>query len=65
MFYILAYTISYDEKTYEEKFINADDMRDYYEESGIADNYLVEDVWFYRKDEHGIWVDFRPAWLWE
>lgn len=65
MFYMIAYTIRYDEETYEEKFVNADDMRDYYEESGMADNDLVEDVWFYRKDERGIWVEFTPAWLWD
>ena len=65
MFYMIAYTIRYDEEIYEEKFTNADDMRDYYEESGMADNDLVEDVWFYRKDERGIWVEFNPAWLWE
>ena len=34
MFYMIAYTIRYDEEIYEEKFTNADDMRDYYEESG-------------------------------
>lgn len=65
MFYMIAYTIRYDEETYEEKFVNADDMRDYYEESGMADSDLVEDVWFYRKDECGIWVEFKPAWLWD
>ena len=65
MFYMIAYTIRYDEEIYEEKFVNADDMRDYYEESGMADNDLVEDVWFYRKDDRGIWVDFRPCWLWD
>jgi hypothetical protein len=65
MFYMIAYTIRYDEEIYEEKFTNADDMRNYYEESGMADNDLVEDVWFYRKDERGIWVEFKPAWLWD
>ena len=65
MFWMIAYTIRHDEETYEEKFVNADDMRDYYEESGMADSDLVEDVWFYRKDERGIWVEFKPAWLWD
>lgn len=61
--------------TLSETFRNADDMRDWYEESGLADAVErgeVKRVTFLRMTSLcvaatplNIWVAFWPAWLWD
>ena len=64
----IMYTISTG-TTYIENFKNADDMRDWFEESGLADAYEngeIKNLIFLRAavNPFSYWVDFRPAWLW-
>lgn len=64
----IMYTIA--DTTYIETFKNADDMRDWFEESGLADALErgeIEHLIFLRAAASPItfWVDFHPAWLWE
>lgn len=64
----IMYTVA--DTTYTETFKNADDMRDWFEESGLADALErgeVKHLIFLRAAVSPItfWVDFRPAWLWE
>lgn len=68
MKYRILYTVNH--KTLHETFRNADDMRDWYEESGLADaveSGKVKHVIFLRAavTPNSFWVDFRPAWLWD
>ena len=66
----IMYTIGIADTTCIETFKNADDMRDWYEESGLADAVErgeVKHLTFLRAavNPFGFWVDFRPAWLWD
>lgn len=68
MKYRILYTVN--NTTLHETFRNADDMRDWYEESGLADaveSGKVKHIIFLRAAVNplGFWVDFRPAWLWD
>lgn len=65
----IIYTIGIADTTCIETFKTADDMRDWYEESGLADAVErgeVKHLIFLRAavNPFGFWVDFRPAWLW-
>ena len=64
----IMYTVA--ATTYTETFRNADDMRDWFEESGLAaahERGEVEHLFFFRAAVNPLrfWIDFRPAWLWD
>lgn len=64
----IMYTVA--EETLTATFKTADDMRDWYEESGLAEAVErgeIKHLFFFRAAVNplGFWVDFRPAWLWD
>ena len=66
---VYTYTTIITPETFTETFTNADDMRDWFEASGLEDLYErgeLDEIHFYRVavSPTTFWVEFTPAWLW-